>query len=554
MRKIVTRLAAGCLLLLIGLTPLGPATGQPAQLPEACQELAFSTEEDFVWDKTIVSDGDLLTVYDDGSGNTQCQICATNAELVQTFDVPYDLGLDAADVVDAATYLVAFSTELNAPNPAQFTHGDLLATNGVVIPNESLTYGLQVGYNLGLDGLHFVGDPQAIMAFLDAASEIRREAWLATPELLVDMLEEFGIDIWFSTEGTLGPVEEPTFLDGDLLSAFSGTIVATNAQLLGPSVPADVRDGGVDFGLDAATSTRTGERLYTRFSTEILFDGEVSFTDGDVLLADNGVIVPHGDLIGCFNPAADFLGLDALHMALEVPEGEIHGQKFHDLNANAVLDDGEPGLGQWEIHIDSVNGLEAEYHDVAFTDASGAYAFTVPVGTYQVSEICPAGAAWYQSLPTPTDGVCGSGVHNLTLEADDPILTGIDFGNYHYALKSGFKFHDLKPDGIWDQDNEPPLVEWRILLNGADGMSNPVSEEAWTDQNGFYSFSVPPGGYTISEVCDDGWAQTLPSPPGVCGSGVWTVELISGEVDDENNFGNYQPIDLYLPIIVKHDR
>jgi hypothetical protein len=558
MRKIVIRLAVGFLLILIALTPLGPAAGRPPQLPAACQELAFSTEEDFVWGEIVVSDGDLLTVYEDASGSTQCQICATNAELVQEtfdFDNPYDLGLDAADVVDAETYLVAFSTELNAPDPRRFTHGDLLATNGVVIPNQSLTYRFQVGYDLGLDGLHFVGDPGDIIAFLSTATQFSREDWLATPDLLVSWLEEYGIDIWFSTEGTWSPAGAPGFLDGDLLAVVSGSIVATNALLLDPSVPADVRDDGVDFGLDAATSTRTLERGYIHFSTEILFDGEVSFTDGDVLLFGNGVVVPHGDLIGCFKPAADFLGLDALHMAVEVPEGEIHGQKFHDLNGNAVADDGEPGLGQWEIHLDSVNGLDGVVNEVAFTDASGAYAFTVPVGTYRVSEVCPVGAAWHQSLPTPSGGVCGSGDYTLTLEAGEPAHTGIDFGNYQYATKSGFKFHDLKPDGVWDQANEPPLVEWRILLNGADGMNNPVSEEAWTDQEGFYSFSVPPGGYTVSEVCYDGWAQTLPlpDPPGVCGSGVYDIVLVSAEIRENNNFGNYEPIDLYLPIIVKDD-
>lgn len=84
-------------------------------------------------------------------------------------------------------------------------------------------------------------------------------------------------------------------------------------------------------------------------------------------------------------------------------------------------------------------------------------------------------------------------------------------------------------------------------------MNNPVSETAWTDVNGLYSFSVPPGGYTVREVCYDGWAQTVPDPPGACGSGVYTFELVSAQVHENNDFGNYQPLDMYLPVIVKND-
>lgn len=50
-----------------------------------------------------------------------------------------DLGLDAVDVIDDTpgnTRLVAFSTEAGAPG--LFTDGDVLATNGAVVPNAVL--------------------------------------------------------------------------------------------------------------------------------------------------------------------------------------------------------------------------------------------------------------------------------------------------------------------------------------------------------------------------------------------------------------------------------
>jgi hypothetical protein len=286
-------------------------------MPPECQELAFSTEEDFVTQgpeppdgNPIISDGDLL--------GPNCIVCARNADLLaDTFDVTVDLGLDAADVIDAQGPLVAFSTELNSPHAGQFTHGDLLVTNGVIIPNQALTHAFGQGvvaYDIGLDAVHFVGDRDTITGFLRHLAENP----LQDPGVLADLLKEFGIDIWYSTEGTWQVAGAPSFLDGDLLSARDGAIVAGNKALLpDPGVPAGIPDRGVDFGLDAVTADRPGNRASIHFSTEILFDGELAFTDGDVLKAGNGVIYTNKDLINCFEPKASFLGLDALHILRE---------------------------------------------------------------------------------------------------------------------------------------------------------------------------------------------------------------------------------------------
>jgi hypothetical protein len=440
MCRLVIRVTAGILLILIALVPLGPVSGRPLSLPLACEELAFSTEEEFFSYgheppdlNPILSDGDLLTVGVDGAGADVCMLCARNAELLEAFEVPYDLGLDAADVISAERSLVAFSTELDSPPqaPLLFTAGDLLATNRTIIPNQALTNRFQVGYDIGLDALHFVGDPEAIMAFLDAAAQYKREDWLnpAEPDLLGRLLEEFEIDIWFSTEGTRESPLGLVFLDGDLLSARDAAVVARNADLLDPRVPAGLPNEGVDFGLDAATSTREVYKEQIHFSTEILYEGQISFTDGDILKYGNGVVRTSLDLIGCFQPMADFLGLDALHMTL-VP-GQILGEKFHDLNGNGALDAGEPGIGQWEIHLDGSDGEGNPIYEVTWTGPDGNYSFAMPPGSYEVSEICPDG--WYQSLPAPTEDICGTGKYQVVVEPDQPPYTGRDFGNYQEA-------------------------------------------------------------------------------------------------------------------------
>jgi len=282
--------------------------------PESCN-LFISTEEDFVTQgplppdgNPLISDGDLL-----GPG---CIMFARNRELLEVFKIEIDLGLDAVDVIDEERRLIVFSTELNDPL-GRFTAGDLLATNGAQIPNSVLLSNFDVRRgDLGLDAVHFIGDLDNIVSFLAQASEVGRGEWLKNQRMLSQMLEEHDVDIWLSTEGTPFGAKEHPFFDGDLLSARDGIIVASNALLFTPTVPAGLPDRGVDFGLDATTSDRYGNRQLIHFSTEIHYEGDLDFSDGDVLLLGDGVICTNKDLISCFEPGTCELGLDALSIAM----------------------------------------------------------------------------------------------------------------------------------------------------------------------------------------------------------------------------------------------
>lgn len=314
-----------------------------------CKDIAFSTEEDFVTQgpeppdgNPIISDGDLL--------GANCTVCARNQDLLEQFDVSVDLGLDAADVINVDGYIVAFSTELDSPHGDQFTAGDLLITPNSVIPNIALTHLFNVSYDLGLDAVHFTGNLDSILAFLTEARQNSRDDWLAAPSQLATMLAAHNVDIWFSTEGTWAPAAAAGFLDGDLLSARYGTVVAGNDVLLPASVPAGIPNRGVDFGLDAVTTNRDGDRRQLHFSTEILHQGEFSFTDGDVLEFNNGIAATNEDLIGCFEPKARFLGLDALSVNVPgTPECEsritrIAGVDVADIGTDGMAITGTVGV------------------------------------------------------------------------------------------------------------------------------------------------------------------------------------------------------------------
>lgn len=288
----------------------------------ACKEVAFSTEEDFITQgplpadgNAVISDGDLLSGFNH-------VVCARNRQLLSRWDLNVDLGLDAVDVLDVDSNLVAFSTSLNHPNRSVFTAGDLLTTWGAVIPNQALLILFQIEGDRGLDAVHFVGSTADILKFNEAAANVAREVWLAEPGRLALELRRYGIDIWFSIEGTEMRAATVSILDGDLLSAAHGRIVASNDQLLPAFVPAGIPVRGVDFGLDAFSGSRDFniDELKPReghFSTEILYNGELSFTDGDILKMGNGIAIPGHDLYASFEPKADFLGTDAFYIFVE---------------------------------------------------------------------------------------------------------------------------------------------------------------------------------------------------------------------------------------------
>ncbi len=484
-----------CLVTILIVSP-GLVTSQVREPdPKYCADLAFSTEEDFMGRDILLSDGDLLGVVHDATG-PQCGICARNADLLANFDVVDDIGLDAADVINADAFLVAFSTELDSPNNAlpaiQFTAGDLLATNGTVIPNMALTYRFQVPYDIGLDAVHFVGETGAIMEFLAEAVQYRRDDWLAPePDLLIRMLNQYDIDIYFSTEGTWSVAGAPGFLDGDLLSARMGAIVVANADLLDPSVPAGIPVDGVDFGLDAATANRRGTEETIHYSTEILYDGRVSFTDGDVLKNGNGVLHKNYDLLHCFEPKAKELGLDALSVGLPPEPGcvsritKIGGVDVADISlSDGMVLSGTLGImapvpfgGRIDFQgtiCDDVNEFRVAYRQAGTGGGWTGMDVQAPKGWKVKTDAffppwpdCldkvgwasdPAGwyaAADYRHLTEAALGGCNPGLSLTVWET-----AGLDDGLYEVVLEtqtSGGPFSDMVR--LVKADNTPPKVE-----------------------------------------------------------------------------------------------
>lgn len=380
-RRLVTALlpAVLCLAPLAALAQPGPFRNL-----KACQGGAFSTEEDFMMTSgepfdgnRYISDGDLLSP--DG------QVCARNAELLRRFDIKVDLGLDGVDILGFEPGLVAFSTELESPF-GTFTAGDLLFTSGAVIPNSALVAAFGIRHNVGLDELKFVGKLENVLRFAEVASRTRREEW--TGDKLQSTLKQFGIDIWFSIEGTIWDPQKP-ILDGDVLSA-SGSIIASNRDLLNPGAPAGLPSKGVDFGLDAFAVAREAidravDLSAIFFSTEINYDGRVHFTDGDVLRQGGAVVSTNASLVAAFKPAAKFLGLDALWFA------------FRDSGEPFITTVCDLSVGQFGGGIVPIGGAGTGLHESPLT--------APPALTDTLRRPCGLHVPVDGSLPTPPGAV-----------------------------------------------------------------------------------------------------------------------------------------------------
>ena len=227
------------------------------------------------------------------------------------------------------------------------------------------------------------------------------------------------------------------------------------------------------------------------------------------------------------------------------------GTKFHDLNANGVRDAGEPGLAGWTItaYVDvNGNGIkdagDTTVANSAVTDANGNYSMGLDAGKYIVCETQQAG--WTQSYPANV-ACAGFGGWGITLAAGDND-TGNDFGNWQKATKTGMKFHDLNANGVKDA-GEPGLAGWTITAY-ADANGNGMQRRGRDDGCGHRrsraraarTASASTRASTSSaRRCRPNWFQSFPANQ-VCGAGQggWAITLTSGQLDADNDFGNYQ--------------
>jgi len=251
---------------------------------------------------------------------------------------------------------------------------------------------------------------------------------------------------------------------------------------------------------------------------------EISLPQGNYTVSDSLVsgwtqTSPPG---GVWNISLNTPGttLNTLNFGVQGSLTIVRGMKFNDLNHNGVKDPGEPGIPNWDIHIEPVMyGMDPE----TFTDSLGNYVFYLTVAdNYNIWE---SGEQWWrQSYP-------GSSWW-FTTTVSGGVMQGFDFGNYinHSSSIAGSVFDDTTRNGRRDI-GEYGLANWGVNLWGPFGASYYVL----TDSNGHYrADSLEPGYYTLSENQQTHWTQSYPP------SNNWSFSLDSNTVRDSVDFGNYR--------------
>lgn len=197
--------------------------------------------------------------------------------------------------------------------------------------------------------------------------------------------------------------------------------------------------------------------------------------------------------------------------------GIIEGRKFFDVNNNGVKDPGERGIKDWIITASGPVSLTTT------TNVRGHYLFTLPLGTYTISETFEPN--WTQKYPL-------SGTWTINLSTPDSVVDSIHFGNYTQAsFINGTKFNDINRNGTFD-GGDTVLPNWKIVLSDTNG--NALDYDM-TDSLGQYSlFIFQPGVYVVSEVGKQGWVESFP----ISESYRITIPDLN-TVSNGNDFGNY---------------
>jgi parallel beta-helix repeat protein len=238
------------------------------------------------------------------------------------------------------------------------------------------------------------------------------------------------------------------------------------------------------------------------------------------------------------------------------------GRKFSDVNNNGQ-DDGEPGLPGWQICAFDNAGMLVGQCQV--TNGNGNYEFNTLAcnQTYTFCEVLQPG--WTQTFPNQVGGnvvdTCstllgapgplGTFGYQETL-TEGQVFDGNDFGNFTECRKSGRKFRDVNNNN--QDDGEPGLSGWQICAFDSAGML--VGQCQVTNGNGNYEFAdlTCDQTYTFCEVLQPGWIQTFPNQvggnvvntcstlvgaPGPLGPFGYQETLASGQVFEDNDFGNF---------------
>jgi subtilisin-like proprotein convertase family protein len=251
---------------------------------------------------------------------------------------------------------------------------------------------------------------------------------------------------------------------------------------------------------------------------------------------------------------------------IEIVPAKISGQKFHDVNADGIKDEGEPGLPDWTIYVDGNNNgildeeatvtvdstdvpapiedFETLTSELEFVGLSSIVDIDI---TLDIVHTFAADLDVYLISPSGTQVELFTGVggefndfHDTTLDDAAEVLivdASAPFNGRFRAEGLLGDFNGEDPNGLWQllirdttEADEGALISWSLTIVGSE-------RSAVTDEEGNYEFgSLAAGDYVIREVQQPGWRQTIAPPAPI------TIEDF--EQFDTADFGNTESLAL----------
>ena len=236
----------------------------------------------------------------------------------------------------------------------------------------------------------------------------------------------------------------------------------------------------------------------------------------------------------------------------EIQGASLHGTVYHDRNNDGVQDAGEEGIEDTRIVLTDADGV---FVAETFTDGNGDYWFdNLPPGTYKIQEFQPEEFIDGMDTLGSVDGIAHGEAGNdmfcdIVLESGDR-GDGYNFGEIQPASIKGTVYQDLNNNGVQDE-GEAGIEGTRVILTDAEGN---VIAETFTDADGNYCFEdLVPGTFKVTEIQPEGFFDGIVSPGNIDGvphgeagvNMICDIEVNSGDVSDDNNFGETPPASIH---------
>ncbi len=372
-----------------------------------------------------------------------------------------------------------------------------------------------------------VADDSGAYSFVDIRTgayritEVLPDAWSTTvgrPSTVVTSVFRGGVSVtdFFNLVPVNGSIRGSLWNDAD----GNGLREASEESLAGWQVYLDVNSNGALDVTDPQTATGA--------------DGSYLFSDVPYGNATVREVVPSTWLsITPSTAAATFRLLNGEHrtgvdFGNRERIGTIRGNVWNDANGDRLRGVAESSLNGWTVFLDlNTDGNLNVSEPSVESDAAGNYEFSrVPVGTYRVTEVVPAG--WITSIDRPqavTTNLAIGGVNTVDYFNLVPLMGSV----------SGRIFSDVDSNGTQGA-TEAGLEGWLVYADINSNGTNDVSEpQTVTNLAGEYTLTgMPYGNHTIREVVQPGF--TVLNHPG----GIATTFLLNGDDQTGLSFANHE--------------